>query len=83
MADLEHFEFEEEYRDKIATVDKSGKRVWIYPKEPKGKFYNYRKVLSYILLVLLFDLLNLYYITFIRLLILYFSSIHCMHLVSN
>lgn len=56
MADLEHFEFEEEYRDKIATVDKSGKRVWIYPKEPKGKFYNYRKVLSYILLVLLFGL---------------------------
>ena len=56
MADLDQNQFEEEYRDKIATVDKSGKRVWIYPKEPKGKFYNYRKVLSYLLLVVLFGL---------------------------
>ncbi len=43
----------EEFRDKIATVDKSGKRIWIYPKKPKGRYYNYRKYLSYVLLVLL------------------------------
>ncbi|NNF33069.1 MAG: cytochrome c oxidase accessory protein CcoG [Saprospiraceae bacterium] len=47
---------EEEYRDSIATVDKDGKRIWIYPKMPKGKFYDYRKWVSYILLVVLFGL---------------------------
>ena len=30
------------YRDHLATVDEHGKRVWIYPKKPKGKFTNYR-----------------------------------------
>lgn len=44
------------YRDKIATVDADGKRVWIYPKQPKGKFYNYRKWLSYVLLAVLFGM---------------------------
>lgn len=42
------------YRDKIATVDESGKRIWIFPKMPKGKFYNYRKWVSYLLLITLF-----------------------------
>jgi len=46
----------EEYRDQISTVDSSGKRVWIYPKMPKGKFYDYRKYVSYVLLVILFGL---------------------------
>jgi cytochrome c oxidase accessory protein FixG len=44
------------YRDELATVDKDGKRIWIYPKKPKGKFYNYRKWLSYVLLIILFGL---------------------------
>lgn len=47
---------EEEYRDKLATVDKSGKRIWLYPKKPKGYFYDKRKILSYILLIVLFGL---------------------------
>lgn len=46
----------EEFRDKISTVDKKGKRVWIYPKKPIGKFYDYRKWLSYALLALLFGM---------------------------
>jgi cytochrome c oxidase accessory protein FixG len=45
---------EEEYRDSIATVDKHGKRVWIYPKKPKGPFYNARTWLSWALLFFLF-----------------------------
>lgn len=49
-------EEEEVYRDKIATVDSSGKRIWIYPKKPKGRFYNYRKYVSYVLLLILFGL---------------------------
>ena len=44
------------FRDRIATVNEKGKRVWIFPKKPKGKFYNYRKLTSYLLLILLFGL---------------------------
>lgn len=43
-----------DFRDKISTVDKSGKRVWVYPKKPKGPFTNWRRLLSIILLVILF-----------------------------
>jgi cytochrome c oxidase accessory protein FixG len=44
----------DEFRDHISTVDEHGKRVWIYPKKPKGKLYDYRKWVSYGLLALLF-----------------------------
>lgn len=44
------------FRDSISTVNEDGKRVWIFPKKPKGKFFNYRKITSYFLLVLLFGL---------------------------
>lgn len=50
-----HYEFEEEYRDTIATVDESGKRVWVYPKKPKGKYHNYRIIVTVVLLSLLFS----------------------------
>ncbi|MBK7009148.1 MAG: cytochrome c oxidase accessory protein CcoG [Saprospiraceae bacterium] len=46
----------EEFRDTIATVTKEGKRIWIYPKKPSGNFFNYRKLVSYILLLLLFGM---------------------------
>lgn len=49
----EHQE-EESYRDHLSTVDSKGKRIWVYPKKPKGKFTNYRTWVSYILLVILF-----------------------------
>lgn len=42
------------FRDKISTVDQSGKRVWIFPKKPFGDWYNKRQVLGYILLAFLF-----------------------------
>ena len=53
---FDEFIEEEVFRDKIATVDSSGKRIWIYPKKPKGRFYEYRKYVSYVLLLLLFGL---------------------------
>ncbi|MGB0897554.1 MAG: cytochrome c oxidase accessory protein CcoG, partial [Flavobacteriaceae bacterium] len=31
-----------------------GKRAWIFPKKPSGKFYDYRKYVSYFLLAFLF-----------------------------
>lgn len=44
----------EEYRDSIATVDKSGKRIWLYPKKPNGRLYEWRKKVSYVFLLLFF-----------------------------
>lgn len=41
------------YRDSISTVDKQGKRIWVYPKKPSGRHYNWRKLFGYGLLVLL------------------------------
>lgn len=38
------------FRDKLTTVDESGKRVWIFAKKPKGKWFNRRQVLAYLLL---------------------------------
>ena len=45
---------EENFRDSIATVTEEGKRAWVYPKKPKGRFYEYRKWVSYALLIFLF-----------------------------
>ncbi|MBK7873215.1 MAG: cytochrome c oxidase accessory protein CcoG [Saprospiraceae bacterium] len=45
---------QEAFRDKIATVDEKGKRIWIYPKKPKGRFTNWRTWLSWVLLAFLF-----------------------------
>lgn len=56
MSQVLNDEPEEEFRDKIATVDSSGKRIWIYPKKPSGKFTNYRKWVSVLLLAILFGL---------------------------
>jgi cytochrome c oxidase accessory protein FixG len=45
----------EEFRDHISTVNEDGKRVWIFPKRPKGSYYNKRKIVSYLLLAFLFS----------------------------
>ena len=42
------------FRDKLTTVDSEGKRVWVYPKKPKGKLYNYRRILAAFLLIVFF-----------------------------
>lgn len=69
----------QEFRDKLATVTDEGKRKWIYPKKPSGKFYNARTIVSLFLLAfliivpfikvnghqfLLFDFLNRQFILF-------------------
>lgn len=45
---------DENFRDSIGTVNAAGKRAWVYPKKPKGHFYEYRKYVSYALLLFLF-----------------------------
>jgi len=42
------------FRDTISTVDADGKRVWLYPRQPKGPLYRARQWVSYALLALLF-----------------------------
>ncbi len=49
------YEYDEQFRDSIGTVDKEGKRLWVYPKKPKGKFYTKRGIVATILLGLLFS----------------------------
>ena len=44
---------EENFRDSIGTVNEEGKRAWVFPKKPNGKFYTYRKYVSYFLLAFL------------------------------
>lgn len=45
----------EKFRDSIGTINEEGKRAWVYPKKPSGKFYTYRKWVSYGLLLFLFS----------------------------
>lgn len=44
----------EKFRDSIATINTEGKRSWVFPKKPSGKFYKYRTYVSYFLLAILF-----------------------------
>ena len=43
----------ENFRDSIGTIGEEGKRAWVFPKKPSGKFYKYRKFVSYFLLAFL------------------------------
>jgi cytochrome c oxidase accessory protein FixG len=44
----------EEFRDHLATVTEEGKRIWIYPKKPGGKFHRLRVIVAVFLLAVLF-----------------------------
>lgn len=44
------------YRDSIGTVDADGKRIWLRPEQPKGWYYDKRKLLSYLLLAVMIGL---------------------------
>jgi cytochrome c oxidase accessory protein FixG len=43
-----------DFRDHIPTADQKGRRLWVYPKKPSGKFTRARTWLSWFLLALLF-----------------------------
>lgn len=47
---------EKTFRDKVATVDEAGKRIWVFPHKPDGKFYNARTWLSIVYLLVFFGL---------------------------
>lgn len=44
------------FRDSIATVNKEGKRNWIYAQRPKGWFYNTRTIISLFYILIFFSL---------------------------
>ncbi len=50
----ELYQYDEEFRDSISTVDSSGKRIWLFPKKPSGAYHNRRIVVTVILLALFF-----------------------------
>lgn len=58
MSEIKHTNepLTENFRDRIATVDESGKRKWIYAHKPKGKFYNIRSWLSALYFIVFFGL---------------------------
>ncbi|MDF4222696.1 cytochrome c oxidase accessory protein CcoG [Maribacter sp. M208] len=44
---------QDNFRDSIGTIKEDGKRAWVFPKKPSGKLYEYRKYVSYVLLIFL------------------------------
>ncbi|WP_153798365.1 cytochrome c oxidase accessory protein CcoG [Foetidibacter luteolus] len=48
------------FRDTLASVDKSGKRNWVYAWQPKGRFYRVRTYLSVLYFLLFFGLPFIY-----------------------
>jgi cytochrome c oxidase accessory protein FixG len=42
------------YRDRLGLVTEEGARSWIYPKQPSGRYYTARTILSFLLLAVLF-----------------------------
>ncbi|MEM6700692.1 MAG: hypothetical protein AAF599_19965 [Bacteroidota bacterium] len=56
MIELDNIKDTEIYRDRVSTIDEAGKRVWLYPKKVKGRFFDARTYVSWLLLALLFGM---------------------------
>ncbi len=52
MEDL--YQIDQEYRNHLSTVDAKGKRVWVFPKKPEGKYHILRIFVAIMLLIFLF-----------------------------
>jgi cytochrome c oxidase accessory protein FixG len=48
------YQMDQSFRDSIATIDKEGKRKFIYPKKPSGRYYNWRTFTSLLFLAVFF-----------------------------
>ncbi|MDQ0476669.1 MULTISPECIES: cytochrome c oxidase accessory protein CcoG [Chryseobacterium] len=46
----------ETFRDSVGTMEQSGKRKWVFPRKPQGRYTNYRTLVAYFLLALFFAL---------------------------
>jgi cytochrome c oxidase accessory protein FixG len=47
---------DQSFRDSVATINKEGKRNYIFPKKPKGKLYDLRTIASLFYLVIFFTM---------------------------
>ncbi len=47
---------DESFRDSVATINQEGKRNWIYPQKPSGKYYKARTWLSILYVLVFFTL---------------------------
>ncbi len=45
-SDFQASEPEEYFRNSVGTMDEAGKRKWVYPRKPKGKYTDYRKYVT-------------------------------------
>jgi cytochrome c oxidase accessory protein FixG len=43
-----------DFRDHISTADREGHRKWLYPQQPRGRFYRARSWVAWLLLALMF-----------------------------
>lgn len=44
----------QDFRDHLSTSDKEGRRQWLFPRKPRGRFYTRRIWLTWLLLALMF-----------------------------
>ncbi|MEO5892524.1 MAG: cytochrome c oxidase accessory protein CcoG [Ferruginibacter sp.] len=56
MTSIKNIPVKESFRDSVATISKDGKRNYIHPKKPVGKFYNLRSWFSVFYLIVFFTL---------------------------
>lgn len=45
----------ESFRDHLSTVNKEGKRNWVFPKKPSGRYYKARNIVAVFLLLFFFS----------------------------
>src|SRR4051812_44664524 len=43
-----------DFRDHLSTADKEGRRQWLYPRKPRGRYFRARTYLSWLLLAVMF-----------------------------
>lgn len=43
-----------DFRDRLATIDEKGKRVWVFAKKPKGRLTFRRNIVGFVLLIFFF-----------------------------
>ncbi|TXF76159.1 cytochrome c oxidase accessory protein CcoG [Chryseobacterium sp.] len=46
----------ETFRDSVGTMEQSGKRKWVFPRKPSGRYTDYRTIVAVVLLALFFGL---------------------------
>ena len=44
---------QDDFRDKVSTIGEKGKRIWLFPRKPKGTLYKYRTIFSWFQLAVL------------------------------